>query len=196
MQCDVTDEGQVDAAFAEIEADHGPISVVVCNAGFARLDVAVRAKSADFRDVIDANLTGAFLCARAATMGMLRRRSGRIIFISSVAALYGIPGYASYSASKAALHSLTQGARIVLAPRGVAVLGVYPGPVDTEMSRSIQIEKASAQDVAESILDGVEAGNDDIFPDPFAAAFGEYFQSSPKGSERQVAAMMSGAAAA
>ena len=95
-----------------------------------------------------------------------------------------------------ALHSLTQGARIVLAPRGVAVLGVYPGPVDTEMSRSIQIEKASAQDVAQSILDGVEAGNDDIFPDPFAAAFGEYFQSSPKGSERQVAAMMSGAAAA
>ena len=126
----------------------------------------------------------------------LTRFHGAAIIVSSVAGLTNQPIILTYSASKAALHSLTQGARALLASRGVAVLGVYPGPVDTEMSKGLQFEKASPQDVASSILDGVEAGTDDIFPDPFAAVFGEQFQLSPKASERQMVATVSGAAAA
>jgi NAD(P)-dependent dehydrogenase (short-subunit alcohol dehydrogenase family) len=88
-----------------------------------------------------------------------------------------------------ALHSLTQASRALLAARGVAVFGVYAGPVDTDMNKGMAFEKTSPQDAAQGILDGIEAGDDDIFPDPFAAAFGEQFHSSPKRSERQMAAM-------
>ena len=99
-------------------------------------------------------------------------------------------GQDPYSASKAAIHSLTQGARMLLAARGTSVAGVYPGPVDTDMARGIDLEKATPQDVANAILDGVEAGREDIFPDPFAEHFGQQYQTSPKESERQIAAMV------
>lgn len=125
----------------------------------------------------------------------LAQRGGAVVIIGSLAGLTNIPFMPTYSASKAALHSLTQALRVLLAPRGVAVLGVYPGPADTDMTKGFALEKASAEDVANATLDGVEAGTEDIFPDPFAVAFGEQFHSSPKGSERQVAAMMSGAPA-
>jgi short-subunit dehydrogenase len=80
----------------------------------------------------------------------------------------------------------------LLAARGVSVYGVYPGPVDTEMTKNLppQFEKTPPADVATAILDGVEAGDEDIFPDPFAIAFGEQFRSSPKDLERQMAALV------
>ena len=126
----------------------------------------------------------------------LAQRGGAIVNIGSAAGLTNVPFFPTYSASKAALHSLTQASRVLLAARGVAVFGVYAGPVDTDMTKGLPLEKTSPQDVAKGVLDGVEAANDDIFPDPFAVAFGEQFHSSPKGSERQVAAMVSGASAA
>ncbi len=126
----------------------------------------------------------------------LAQRGGAIVNIGSAAGLTNVPFLPTYSASKAALHSLTQASRALLAARGVAVFGVYAGPVDTDMTKGIALEKSSPEDVAKGVLDGVEAGHDDIFPDPFAVAFGEQFLSSPKGSERQMAAMMSGADAA
>ena len=195
LQLDVTSDDQV----AEVVRRAPDVELLFSNAGVAELTEPPALTTETIVDQARREMEVNYF----ASLRLLQRfadtlaqRGGAVVIVSSVAALTNQPFVLTYSASKTALHSLTQGARIVLAPRGVAVLGVYPGPVDTEMSRSIQIEKASAQDVAESILDGVEAGNDDIFPDPFAAAFGEYFQSSPKGSERQVAAMMSGAAAA
>jgi NAD(P)-dependent dehydrogenase (short-subunit alcohol dehydrogenase family) len=120
----------------------------------------------------------------------LAARGGALINVSSVAGLTNFAFFPTYSASKAAVHSLTQGARALLASRGVSVIGVYPGPVDTEMAREITLEKASPEHVAEAILDGVEAGTEDVFPDPFAATFGAQFESSPKASERQAAAMV------
>ena len=79
-------------------------------------------------------------------------------------------------------------------PQGTAVFGVYPGPVDTDMSRDFPVAKAAPRDVANAILDGIEEGREDIFPDPFSADFGRQFESSPKTSERQFAAMVSDAA--
>ena len=120
----------------------------------------------------------------------LATRRGAVINLSSVAGLTNIAFFPTYSASKAAMHSLTQGARALLASRGVSLIGVYPGPVDTDMAKELALEKASPEFVAEAILDGVEAGTEDIFPDPFAATFGAQFESSPKASERQAAAMV------
>jgi len=81
------------------------------------------------------------------------------------------------------------GARILLGAQGTSVFGVYAGPVDTDMTRELALPKTSPRDVAFAILDGIEAGQEDIFPDPFAVEFGRQFESSPKTSERQFAAM-------
>jgi NAD(P)-dependent dehydrogenase (short-subunit alcohol dehydrogenase family) len=105
--------------------------------------------------------------------------------ISSVAGLAAFPPAASYSASKAALHSLTQATRALLAPQGIQVVGVYPGPIDTDMARPFDIAKTSAWDAAQAILDGLEAGQEDIFPDPMARQVAELFLRDPKGFERQ-----------
>ena len=113
----------------------------------------------------------------------LAARGGAVVNVSSIAGLTNFPPYPTYSASKAAVHSLTQGSRILLASQGVAVFGVYPGPVDTDMAKDIPMDKTSPQEVARTILEAVEAGKEDIFPDPFAVQFGEQFHSSPKASE-------------
>lgn len=126
----------------------------------------------------------------------LAARGGGVVNVSSIAGLTNFPFFPTYSASKAAVHSLTQGSRAIMAARGVAVFGVYLGPVDTEMAKDLPMEKTSPRDVANAILDGLEAGREDIFPDAFAASFGEQFHSSPKTSERQVAAMVAEASAA
>jgi NAD(P)-dependent dehydrogenase (short-subunit alcohol dehydrogenase family) len=120
----------------------------------------------------------------------LVRRGGVIVNVGSAAGLTNVPLQPTYSASKAAQHSLTQASRALLAARGVTVHGVYPGPVDTDMTKDLppQFAKTPPVNVAKEILDGVEAGDEDIFPDPFAVAFGEQFHSSPKTAERQMAA--------
>jgi NAD(P)-dependent dehydrogenase (short-subunit alcohol dehydrogenase family) len=120
--------------------------------------------------------------------------AGAFINIGSAAGLTNVPMFRPAS-SKAALHSLTQAARILLAEQGTSVFGVYAGPVDTDMTRDLALPKTSPRDVAFAILDGIEAGQEDIFPDPFAVDFGRQFESSPKTSERQVTAMIAAMAA-
>jgi short-subunit dehydrogenase len=121
---------------------------------------------------------------------LARNGGGAVVNIGSAAGLTNVPFYPTYSASKAALHSLTQAARILLGPQGTSVFGVYAGPVDTDMVRDLALPKTAPRDVAFAILDGIEAGQEDIFPDPFALDFGRRFQSSPKGSEQEIAAMV------
>ncbi len=115
---------------------------------------------------------------------------GAVVNIVSIGGLSNFPFFPTYSASKAAAHSLTQAARALLAAQGTAVHGVYPGPVDTDMAKGLEMDKATPQDVANAILDGVESGTADIFPDAFAVGFGQQFQASPKASEEQLAAML------
>jgi short-subunit dehydrogenase len=130
---------------------------------------------------------------------LARNGGGAVVNIGSLAGLTNIPVLPTYSASKAALHSLTQAARSLLGAQGTAVFGVYPGPVDTDMTRELVLPKTLPRDVAFAILDAIGAGQDDIFPDPFAVEFGRQFEASPKTAERQFAAMavamMSGSAA-
>lgn len=127
VRCDVRDPDEVDSAFTTIEADHGPIGKLVCNAGTAERNLAVRMTPDSFRDVVATNLIGSFLVARRAATSMLERRYGRIVFISSVSALYGTPGVSSYAASKAGLIGLCRSLAREVGSRNITANVVAPG---------------------------------------------------------------------
>lgn len=137
VQCDVSDSEQVSAAVKQVRAELGPIDILVNNAGITRDGISLRMKEADFRRVIDVNLTGAFLMAQAAMSDFVRRRSGRIVNVSSVAGLMGNAGQANYSAAKAGMVGLTKTLARELAGRGVTVNAVAPGFVKTEMTAAM-----------------------------------------------------------
>ena len=131
--CDVTDQAQVDAAFAEIEATYGSVEVLVANAGVTKDGLLIRMSEEQFTSVVDANLTGAFRVSKRAAGPMIRKRSGRIVLISSVVAYYGVAGQANYAASKAGMIGLARSMAKELASRNITVNVVTPGGVDTEM---------------------------------------------------------------
>jgi 3-oxoacyl-[acyl-carrier protein] reductase len=135
VRCDVTDSASVDAAFTEAEGIlGGPIEVLVANAGITKDGLLMRMSDEDFDAVIDTNLAGAFRCARRASKGMIRLRRGRIILISSVVGLYGGPGQANYSASKAGLVGLARSITRELGGRGITANVVAPGFIETDMT--------------------------------------------------------------
>jgi 3-oxoacyl-(acyl-carrier-protein) reductase len=135
LACDVTVQDQVDAAFEAIEAAHGPVEVLVANAGITRDTLLLRMSDEDFTATLDTNLTGAFRMARRASRGMLRARWGRLVFVSSVVGLLGSAGQANYAASKAGLVGLARSLARELGSRHITSNVVAPGFVDTEMTR-------------------------------------------------------------
>ncbi len=137
VSCDVTSAESVDAAFKAIEAEFGPVEVLVSNAGITKDGLLLRMSEADFGSVVDANLTAAYRVAKRATQGMLRARAGRIIFMSSVVALLGSAGQANYAASKAGLVGLARSLARELGSRSITVNVVAPGPVETDMTASL-----------------------------------------------------------
>ena len=137
VKCDVTDPESVDAAFKAVEAEFGPVEVLVSNAGITKDGLLLRMSEADFSSVVDANLTAAYRVAKRATQGMLRARAGRIIFMSSVVALLGSAGQANYAASKAGLVGLARSLARELGSRSITVNVVAPGPVETDMTAAL-----------------------------------------------------------
>lgn len=144
VQCDVTQESHVERAFTEVEEKLGPVEVLVSNAGITKDGLLLRMKEADFVDVVDANLTGAFRVAKRATQSMLRARRGRIILVSSVVGLLGQAGQANYAASKAGLVGFARSLARELGSRNITVNVVAPGPVDTDMTRKLGDDKLKA----------------------------------------------------
>ena len=140
------------------------------------------------RDEFEVNVLGAWSVAQAFAPILGQKPGGTVVNISSVAGLAALASGASYSLSKAALRSLTQATRALLGPHGTNVAGVYPGPIDTDMAKPFEIEKTSPSAAAHAILDGIESGQEDIFPDPMARQAGELFLRDPKALERQFAA--------
>jgi NAD(P)-dependent dehydrogenase (short-subunit alcohol dehydrogenase family) len=192
LRLDVTDADQIGAA-ADAAAD---VEIVFNNAGVAFMGgIADSIVIGQARREMEVNYFGPLQLLQCLAPTLARNGGGAVVNIGSAAGLTNLPFVPTYSASKAALHSLTQAARMLLGAQGTSVFGVYAGPVDTDMSREIAMPKTSPRDVAFAILDGIEAGQEYIFPDAFAADFGRQFESSPKASERQVAAMMAGLAA-
>jgi 3-oxoacyl-[acyl-carrier protein] reductase len=135
--CDVTDAAAVDAAFGQVEAAQGPVEVLVSNAGITDDTLLLRMSEASFTSVLDANLTGAYRVAKRAASGMLRKRWGRMVFISSVVGLSGGAGQVNYAASKAGLVGLARSVARELGSRNITANVVAPGFVDTDMTRAL-----------------------------------------------------------
>ncbi|MEP7736064.1 3-oxoacyl-ACP reductase FabG [Nocardioides sp. 31GB23] len=141
VRCDVTDAAAVDAAFAEVEAAHGPVEVLVANAGITSDTLLLRMSEDDWTSVIDTNLTGSFRLAKRAAKGMLRLRRGRIILISSVVATLGSPGQVNYAASKAGLIGVARSLARELGSRSITTNVVAPGFIETDMTASLPAEQ-------------------------------------------------------
>ena len=137
LTADVTDDASVSAAVAAAEAAHGPLEVLVANAGITRDTLLLRMSDDDWAQVLDTNLTGAFRVARRAARSMLRARRGRIVLVSSVVALSGSAGQVNYAASKAGLLGLARSLAREIGSRGITVNVVAPGFVETDMTAGL-----------------------------------------------------------
>ncbi|MFM9134124.1 MAG: SDR family oxidoreductase [bacterium] len=170
---DVTSTASVDEAFSSVEADHGPVGVLVANAGITRDGLVLRMSDADITEVLDTNLVGALRCARRAARGMVRARTGRIVLVSSVVWALGSAGQVNYAAAKAGLVGAGRSLARELGGRGITVNVVAPGFVDTDMTAVLGDDRtreilaqvplgrlASAREVADVIcfLAGDQAG--------------------------------------
>jgi NAD(P)-dependent dehydrogenase (short-subunit alcohol dehydrogenase family) len=150
--CDVTDGAAVDAAFTAIEAELGPVEVLVANAGITQDTLLMRMNEEQFTRVLDTNLTGAWRCAQRAATKMVRGRFGRMIFISSVVGLYGGPGQVNYAASKAGLVGLARSITRELGSRNITANVVAPGFIETDMTAALTEARR------EEILKAIPAG--------------------------------------
>jgi NAD(P)-dependent dehydrogenase (short-subunit alcohol dehydrogenase family) len=137
VRCDVTSGEQVEAAFAAVEAEFGPVEILVSNAGTTDDTLLLRMSEESFASVVDANLTGAYRVAKRAAQGMLRARRGRMIFVSSVIALVGAPGQANYASSKAGLIGLARSIARELGSRSITANIIAPGFIDTDMTAAM-----------------------------------------------------------
>lgn len=160
VRCDVTSTADVDAAFAKVEAEFGPVEVLVANAGITRDTLLPMMKEETFTDVIDANLTGAYRVAKRATRGMLRLKRGRIVLISSVVAMLGSAGQSNYAASKAGMIGFARSAARELGSRNITVNVVAPGFVETDMTA--ELDETYQEQIRKSIPLGRYAAPEEI----------------------------------
>jgi 3-oxoacyl-[acyl-carrier protein] reductase len=134
VRCDITDPDAVEAAFVQVEEAHGPVEVLVANAGITKDTLLLRMSEDDWASVIDTNLTGSYRLAKRASKGMLRLKRGRIIFVSSVVGLLGSAGQVNYAASKSGLVGMARSIARELGSRSITANVVAPGFVETDMT--------------------------------------------------------------
>ena len=181
---DVTNAAQIQEAVGKVES----LDILINNAGLALYDDL--SDPTPLEQQLAVNLFGTYRVTQAFLPALTRSR-GAIVNVGSVTAFAALPLIPAYSISKAAAFSLSQSMRALFAGRGVTVHAVLAGPVDTDMSRDLDIPKASPESVARAILDGVQNGEDDIFPDPMAASMAESWRTgAAKALERQFAALL------
>ncbi|WP_133753467.1 3-oxoacyl-ACP reductase FabG [Naumannella halotolerans] len=144
VQCDVTDTEAVDRAFGEVEEKLGPVEVVVANAGITRDTLLLRMSDEDYEAVLQANLAGAFRLARRAARPMMRKKFGRIIFISSVVGQLGSAGQVNYAASKAGMVGMARSIAREFGSRGITANVVAPGFIETDMTAELPAERVKA----------------------------------------------------
>jgi NAD(P)-dependent dehydrogenase (short-subunit alcohol dehydrogenase family) len=184
LTLDVTNTEQIRAAVESVDS----IDVLVNNAGIALLDDLT--DRAVLEQHLAVNLFGTWGVTQA-FLPLLAKAEGSVVNVLSDTAFAAFPLVPSYSISKAAAFALTQSMRALSAPHGVSVHAVVPGPIDTEMSRALDAPKASPESVARAIFDGVDKGEDDIFPDATSLRLAESWRAGPaKALERQYAALI------
>jgi 3-oxoacyl-[acyl-carrier protein] reductase len=160
VRADVTNADDVEAAFEAVEAEQGPVEVLVANAGITRDTLLLRMTDDDWDAVIDTNLTGAYRVARRAARGMLRAHAGRMIFISSVVGLSGGAGQANYAATKAGLVGFARSVAREFGSRGITANVVAPGFVDTELTAVLTDERKA--EILQNVPLGRYASPDEI----------------------------------
>jgi 3-oxoacyl-[acyl-carrier protein] reductase len=165
VQADVTDSASLDAAFRVVEAELGPVEVVVANAGITKDTLLLRMSEADFDDVVATNLGGAFRVVKRASKGMLKARFGRVILISSVVGMLGSAGQVNYASSKSAMIGFARSLTRELGGRGITANVVAPGFIESDMTAALPDDQradylgripvgrfGSADDVAEAVV--------------------------------------------
>jgi NAD(P)-dependent dehydrogenase (short-subunit alcohol dehydrogenase family) len=184
LTLDVTDPEQIRAAVEKVAA----LDILINNAGVAPYDDLT--DRVTLEQALAVNFFGPYSMTQA-FLPLLTRSRGAIVNNVSLMALAPLPLTPSYAISKAAAFNMTQSLRALLASQGVRVHAVLTGPTDTEMTRGFEIPKASPEAVARAILDGVEFGEEDIFPDPMSASISESWRSGAvKAMERESAAFV------
>jgi short-subunit dehydrogenase len=185
LQLDVTDPNQVNA----LPAQSPDVNLLINNAGVITfgsiLDVPTEAIASQF----NTNFYGSLNMARALVPAIEQNNGGAIVNLLSVVSFASMPGLAAYNASKAAAWSMTQSLRASVAEKGIAVHAVFPGPVDTDMAAEFDFDKTSPADVAAAVLAGIEANQEDIFPDPMSNQVYVAWRQDHKAIEKQFAAM-------
>ena len=190
LALDVTNAAQIQQAANQVDT----LDVLINNAGIALYDDL--SNSGAIEQSLAVNFFGPFNVTRA-FLPLLRRSKGAIVNNLSLMALAPLPLTPAYAISKAAAFNMTQSLRALLAGQGVAVHGVFLGPVDTDMTRGFEIPKASPESVAAGIFDGLENGEEDIFPDPASQSIAEGWRNGvAKAFERQYAGFVPETAAA
>jgi NAD(P)-dependent dehydrogenase (short-subunit alcohol dehydrogenase family) len=185
LAMDVTNTVQIREAVAQVES----LDVLINNAGSYSLHGDDFSDRSLLERYLAVNLFGPYDVIQA-FLPLLARSRGAIVNVLSVASLAGVPFTPAYAISKAAAFSLTQSLRTTLAQRAVSVHAVFPGVVDTDMTRDLDMPKVSAESVARATFDGLEKGEEDILPDPLSASVAETWRSGEaKALERQFAAM-------
>ena len=172
LQLDIKDTASIAAAAAKAS----DVDVLINNAGTATFNNFLTSPLDSIASDLDTNYYGTLNVIRAFAPAFTAKGRGTIANVVSVVGLTSAPIFPGYSASKAALHSLTQTLRFQLKPSGVSVLGIYPGPIDTDMARDLTFDKASPESTADLIVKGIENGDDYIFPDPASQWIGSLWE--------------------
>jgi len=183
LALDLADETSLAAA----AADAKDARLVINTAGVLHAGSFLDAPDDEIRADLETNYLGALRVARAFVPVLESAGGGAFANINSVVSLASMPAIGGYSASKAAAHSLTLALRGDLAPKNIQVIGIYPGPIETDMTRQMDMDKFSAAETAKNIVAGIDAGEQSVFPDPFAEHVRDTWRSSPEQLQNEFA---------
>lgn len=180
VKLDLSDDSSIKSA---AETAQG-IDILVNNAGVLLGTTMLSEKAiSELEDNFNVNVYGLLKLTHALVKDLKKERETAIANVSSMAGLGNMPVIGTYSVSKAAVHSITQGLRAELAGNNVLVSGIYPGPIDTEMTAAMEMDKDTPENVAKAIVDGLENGVEEIFPDKMSMQTGSFYLQDPKGVE-------------
>lgn len=182
---DITKRDQIQKA-AALASD---TQILINNAGALAFAPIVAGKPEDLMSDMQVNYFGTVSMVQAFAPVLEKNSGGAIANVISIIGLAPMAGVGGYSASKAALFSATQAMRAELKPKNISVHGIFPGPIDTDMAKEFEMQKASPATTAEDILAGIIAGTEDIFPDPMSLELSKLWAKDPKGLEKQFASM-------
>ncbi len=183
VHLDLADQSTI----AQLSQSAPSLNLLINNAGIFTGTNLLENTEGQLRDDLETNLFGTLAVTKALLPSLRKEGSAAIANVSSIAALAAMPSFGGYSVSKAALHSMTQAIRGKLKVDGISVHGIYPGPVATRLTEDFEMETAPAPVVAEKILEGIENGVEEIFPDAMTEQVGPLFLNSPKELEQTFA---------